>query len=97
MKIIYNIDTKGKASSPHYVNNDHVLRDYQREYIGKNIPDVSIIHEWEYKALEECYAKRIAEYPPVEDYMDAIVKWDEEQKQKYIDDCKAVKLKYPKQ
>ncbi len=49
----------------------------------------------EYDAQE--YArKRQAEYPPMADYLDAIVKGDEAQKQKYIDDCKAVKEKYPK-
>lgn len=40
--------------------------------------------------------KRKAEYPPIEDYLDAIVKGDETQKQKYINDCLAVKEKYPK-
>jgi len=40
--------------------------------------------------------KRQAEYPPVEDYMDAVVKGDEAQKQAYIDACLAVKAKYPK-
>ena len=40
--------------------------------------------------------KRKAEYPPFTDYLDAIVKGDETQKQKYIDDCLAVKEKYPK-
>lgn len=35
-------------------------------------------------------------YPPVEDYLDAIVKGDEAQKQAYIDACLAVKAKYPK-
>ena len=39
---------------------------------------------------------RKAEYPPIEDYLDAIVKDDDTQKQKYIDDCKAVKEKYAK-
>tara|TARA_S200002703_G_scaffold39476_1_gene34602 strand:+ start:552 stop:845 length:294 start_codon:yes stop_codon:yes gene_type:complete len=40
--------------------------------------------------------KRRSEYPSMEDYLDAIVKGDDAQKQKYIDDCKAVKEKYPK-
>ena len=40
--------------------------------------------------------KRRNEYPPITDYLDAIVKGDDTQKQKYIDDCKAVKDKYPK-
>tara|TARA_R110000787_G_scaffold254232_1_gene359530 strand:+ start:851 stop:1165 length:315 start_codon:yes stop_codon:yes gene_type:complete len=39
---------------------------------------------------------RATEYPPYTDYLDGVVKGDETQKQKYIDDCNAVKLKYPK-
>lgn len=42
-------------------------------------------------------AKRAAEYPPVADYLDAVVKGDQAQIQKYIDDCLAVKAKYPKE
>ena len=49
----------------------------------------------EYDA-KEYQRKRQAEYPPMADYLDAIVKGDDTQKQKYIDDCKAVKEKYPK-
>jgi len=49
----------------------------------------------EYDALEY-QRKRQEEYPPMADYLDAVVKGDETQKQKYIDDCKAVKEKYPK-
>jgi hypothetical protein len=41
-------------------------------------------------------AKRAAEYPPVADYLDAIVKGDQSQIEKYISDCLAVKAKYPK-
>lgn len=39
---------------------------------------------------------RAAEYPPMEDYLDAVVKGDQEQLQRYIDACLAVKAKYPK-
>lgn len=39
---------------------------------------------------------RRSEYPPIEDYLDSIVKNDESQKQAYIDACLAVKAKYPK-
>jgi len=39
---------------------------------------------------------RAESYPPMADYLDAIVKGDEEQRQKYLDDCLAVKAKYPK-
>jgi hypothetical protein len=40
--------------------------------------------------------KRAVEYPPVADYLDAIVKGDQTQLQAYIDTCLAVKAKYPK-
>ncbi|WBF78178.1 hypothetical protein MEP402_gp58 [Methylophilales phage MEP402] len=40
--------------------------------------------------------KRAKEYPPMADYLDGIVKGDDAQVQKYIDDCLAVKAKYPK-
>ena len=39
---------------------------------------------------------RSLEYPPVTDYLDAVVKGDQEQMQAYIDACLAVKEKYPK-
>lgn len=41
-------------------------------------------------------ASRAAEYPPITDYIDGIVKGDQAQVQAYIDACNAVKLKYPK-
>lgn len=44
-----------------------------------------------------CYQRfRQAEYPPVEDYLDAVVKDDATAKQAYVDKCKAVKTKYAK-
>jgi hypothetical protein len=41
-------------------------------------------------------AKRASEYPPMTDYLDAIVKGDQAQIDKYIADCLAVKAKYKK-
>lgn len=41
-------------------------------------------------------AKRAAEYPPITDYLDGIVKGDQEQIDAYIAACQAVKNKYPK-
>jgi hypothetical protein len=41
-------------------------------------------------------AKRAAEYPPITDYLDGVVKSDQAQIDKYIADCLAVKAKYPK-
>ena len=40
--------------------------------------------------------KRQAEYPDFREYLDGIVKGDQAQIDKYIADCQAVKLKYPK-
>jgi hypothetical protein len=39
---------------------------------------------------------RAAEYPPITDYIDGVVKGDQAQVQAYIDACLAVKAKYPK-
>ena len=41
-------------------------------------------------------AKRASEYPPMADYLDGIVKGNQAQIDKYIADCLAVKVKYPK-
>jgi len=41
-------------------------------------------------------AKRALEYPPITDYLDGVVKGDQTQIDKYIADCLAVKVKYPK-
>jgi len=47
-------------------------------------------------ASEAYKEKRAAEYPPMTDYLDGIVKGDNAQVQAYIDACLAVKNKYPK-
>lgn len=39
---------------------------------------------------------RAAEYPPMSDYLDGVVKGDQTQVDKYVADCLAVKAKYPK-
>lgn len=49
----------------------------------------------EYDA-SEYQRKRAAEYPPITDYLDGVVKGDQTQIDKYIADCLAVKAKYPK-
>lgn len=40
---------------------------------------------------------RTAEYPPMEDYLDAIVKSDTEAEEEYKRKCLEVKAKYPKE
>ena len=47
--------------------------------------------------VEETYADlRRKAYPPIENYIDGIVKGDTEQIQQYINECLAVKERYPK-
>ena len=47
-------------------------------------------------AIDDARKRRAAEYPPMSDYLDGIVKGDQAQVQAYIDACLAVKAKYPK-
>lgn len=58
---------------------------------------------WEVERMPEpetlvvTYAqKRASEYPPMTDYLDAVVKGDQAQIDAYIAACQAVKSKYPK-
>lgn len=56
--------------------------------------DLELVNSW---VDPEAYkAKRAAEYPPMTDYLDAIVKGDTQQQEAYIAACLAVKAKYPK-
>ena len=47
--------------------------------------------------VEKSYSElRAAEYPPITDYIDGVVKGDQAQIDAYIAACLAVKSKYPK-
>jgi len=81
-------------------NSVHSLDSAEFEYL---LPAGSVaITDAEAEALrpqpaELTYAqKRAAEYPPMTDYLDGVVKGDQAQIDKYIADCLAVKAKYPK-
>jgi hypothetical protein len=87
---------------PHYkdLNNGlHFLDSADYEYL---LPAGSVqITDEEAEALRPVYTptyaeKRVAEYPPMTDYLDGVVKGDQAQIDKYIADCLAVKAKYPK-
>jgi hypothetical protein len=56
--------------------------------------DLAAVNAWQDPEAYK-YA-RASEYPPMTDYLDAIVKNDQAQIDKYIADCLAVKAKYPK-
>jgi hypothetical protein len=56
-----------------------------------------VIAECSYeKHLSKVLNARKKEYPPMGEYLDAVVKNDQAQIDKYIADCLAVKAKYPK-
>jgi hypothetical protein len=81
-------------------NSVHFLDSAEYEYL---LPEGSVaITDAEAEALRQrpaelTYAqKRAAEYPPMTDYLDGVVKGDQAQIDKYIADCQAVKAKYPK-
>ena len=48
------------------------------------------------EALKTYKEKRKESYPPMENYLDGIVKGDQGQIDKYVSDCLAVKEKFPK-
>lgn len=54
----------------------------------------TLVDSW--KDPTEYQRLRAAEYPPMSDYLDGVVKGDQAQIDKYIADCLAVKAKYPK-
>lgn len=64
-------------------------------WVLENIPLPEV--EPEVEPVELTYfQKRYMEYPSVREYLDGVVKGDQEQIDKYIADCLAVKAKYPK-
>jgi hypothetical protein len=86
----------------HYKAPDNSLHFLDDDAYAHLLPEGSVqITDEEAEALrpqvELTYAqKRAAEYPPMTDYLDGVVKADQAQIDKYIADCQAVKAKYPK-
>ena len=84
---IYAYEADG--SQDHLINNKISITQTEANVIQKE-------KEAQKFALLNYQQKRVTEYPPMADYLDGIVKGDDTQVQKYIDDCLAVKAKYPK-
>ena len=87
---------------PHYKAPDNSLHFLDDDSFVHLLPAGSVqITDAEAEALRPVYTptyaeKRAAEYPPMTDYLDGVVKGDQAQIDKYIADCLAVKAKYPK-
>lgn len=82
-----------------YPRGSVVLDDVNNDIIDISPEDAAKIQaelEQERMDARPYHLKRAAEYPPVTDYLDAVVKEDESAKQAYIEKCRAIKEKYPK-
>lgn len=66
-----------------YINDDGEPR--RREMTAEELLNSITYKEW-----------RAMEYPPIEDYVDGVVKGDQAQIDAYLEACQAVKAKYPK-
>lgn len=66
------------------------------EEAARDAEEAAWAKKQEQRAASEYQRQRAAEYPPMADYLDGIVKGDQAQVQAYIDACIAVKAKYPK-
>jgi len=80
---------------------DTVVDEFRQHQSIPERYDFIFRQEWGLRITEEILHRvietlRKESYPPMADYLDAVVKDDETQKQKYIADCLAVKQKYPK-
>jgi len=74
-----------------YINNDTGAFDKDGNQVSI---DLDAVNSWVDPTAYKL--QRAAEYPPMTDYLDGVVKGDQAQIDKYIADCLAVKAKYPK-
>lgn len=80
---------------------DQVVEEFTQHNSVPSGYDFIFRQEWGLVINEEIIHRVIStlrkeSYPPMADYLDAIVKNDNDQMQKYLNDCLAVKAKYPK-
>ena len=68
----------------------------QAEETAANIEEAQAVTDKAEEANAQYQRDRQSEYPPIEDYLDGIVKGQTAQVDQYIADCLAVKAKYPK-
>jgi|11_taG_2_1085331.scaffolds.fasta_scaffold13667_3 hypothetical protein len=84
-----------------YPNTPYVVKGDEWESLDGTVFDnIAIINEkakLEYLFdLEKYKENRAREYPPYSDYLDGVVKGDQDQIDAYVAACQAVKEKYPK-
>ena len=79
-----------------FENENLVWRDDAHEKPSKEAVMAEYARLVDVEQKTEYQRKRAAEYPPMADYLDAVVKGDQAQIDAYIAACQAVKAKYPK-
>ena len=90
---------KAPNNSLHFLDSAEHANLLPSNYVEITNAEATAIRTSEQASIEasKTYAqKRVAEYPPMTDYLDGIAKADQAQIAKYIADCQAVKAKYPK-
>ena len=80
---------------------DQVVAEFTKQSSVPSGYDFIFRQSWGLSITEEVIHRvistlRAEAYPPMAEYLDAVVKSDPDQQQKYIADCLAVKAKYPK-
>jgi hypothetical protein len=86
----------------YYLDNDtaseweHTLPEGSVQITDEEAAEIQAAQQSAHEASFTYSQKRAAEYPPMTDYLDGVVKGDQAQIDKYIADCQAVKAKYPK-
>ena len=75
---------------------EHTLPEGSVQITDEEAASIQAAQQAAHEAAFTYSQKRAAEYPPITDYLDGVVKGDQAQINKYIADCQAVKAKYPK-
>lgn len=80
-------------------SDEQILQGYGSDMLEITLEEVEFINQSKQESAFNALSydkKRQSEYPPIEEYIDGIVKGDTIQIQAYINKCLAIKAKYPK-
>jgi hypothetical protein len=89
-------DVENKLHYLHSTKSEHLLPAGCTEVTEDEVIAIRAAEKAAIEAAKTYAQKRAAEYPSMTDYLDGVVKGDQAQIDKYIADCQAVKVKYPK-
>jgi hypothetical protein len=77
-----------------YVEAINLVKPYSRVNVATAMVDGKCVKT--VTSITDYRVQREAEYPPIADYLDGIVKGDQSQIDAYVAACQAVKAKYPR-